>query len=257
MWKFVGESVMGSAHRLVSLPCQDANAIRYEPGSGTLIAVGSDGAGSASHSQLGSEIVCREIICLGERYLLSGGQLNVLAIETARDWVAHLQQTLDDAAVLHGVHRRELAATMLVALIGLDCGCFLQIGDGAMVFAVADHFEIAFWPQSGEYVNTTMFVTDANAFQSLQFKTISAGIDGISVFTDGLERLVLKFQDKTVHAPFFSRMFQAVDTLPQDQLEAELRLFLNSEAVNARTDDDKTLILACRNVGKTNATAVA
>lgn len=246
MWKFVGESVMGSAHRLVSLPCQDANAIRYEPTTGTLIAVGSDGAGSASHSQLGSEIVCREMISLSERYLFSGGQLNALTIETTRDWIAQLQQILDEAAVLHGVHRRELSATMLVALIGVDCGCFLQIGDGAMVFAVADKLETAFWPQSGEYVNTTMFVTDANAFQNLQLKTVSASIDGLAVFTDGLERLVLKFQDKTVHAPFFTRMFQAVETLPLEQLQAELHLFLDSESVNARTDDDKTLILACR-----------
>ena len=51
----------------------------------------------------------------------------------------------------------------------------------------------------------------------------------------------------TAHEPFFKPFFSilAKTTSDQeDQLEAALVGFLNSEAVNERTDDDKTLALA-------------
>jgi hypothetical protein len=249
MWKFVGESVMGSAHRVVSLPCQDNHAIVYEATSQTLIAVGADGAGSASHSRVGSAIACSELIACCERYFRDGGTLNQLTIDIVKAWIAQLQQALDAAAKTHEVNRRELSTTLLAALVGTDCSCFLQIGDGAIVMSVDGGFTTAFWPQSGEYVNTTMFVTDTDAAQSLQFKKQDGSIDQVAIFTDGIERLVLKFQDQSVHAPFFTQMFQAVVSLPVEQLQLELREFLDSDAVNARTDDDKTLILACRDVG--------
>ena len=59
--------------------------------------------------------------------------------------------------------------------------------------------------------------------------------------------LCLNFVDKTVHAPFFVPLFESLRNVtdPKD-LNEPMRLFLESAEVVARTDDDKTLILATR-----------
>jgi hypothetical protein len=59
--------------------------------------------------------------------------------------------------------------------------------------------------------------------------------------------LALNFATKTAHQPFFLPMFQSIrGTQDANDLQIPLRQFLDSEAVNARTDDDKTLVLAIR-----------
>jgi hypothetical protein len=69
----------------------------------------------------------------------------------------------------------------------------------------------------------------------------------VACFTDGLERLALRFDTREVHGPFLSPMLSALRHHKNpDELFASLSEFLNSEKVNERTDDDKTLILATR-----------
>ena len=59
--------------------------------------------------------------------------------------------------------------------------------------------------------------------------------------------LALRFADQSVHGPFFRQIFQALRAAePASALQNPLHEFLTSTAVNSRTDDDKTLILATR-----------
>jgi hypothetical protein len=69
----------------------------------------------------------------------------------------------------------------------------------------------------------------------------------VALSTDGLLRLALKLPGGEPHAPFFAPLFNFVSA-NDDAVQAQQRLaeFLNSERVCARTDDDKTLVLACR-----------
>ena len=68
------------------------------------------------------------------------------------------------------------------------------------------------------------------------------------MFTDGIERIALDFSNNTPYQPFFNRMIGPLlesQNFGKDQnLSKHLSNFLNSENVNSRTDDDKTLILA-------------
>ena len=65
--------------------------------------------------------------------------------------------------------------------------------------------------------------------------------------TDGLQMLALNFAGRTAHRPFFEPMFRRLrSAAPGEGLPLALRRFLNSPAVNGRSDDDKTLILATR-----------
>jgi hypothetical protein len=98
----------------------------------------------------------------------------------------------------------------------------------------------------------TYFITDDDWVKHLHFAVRDAHLDDIALMTDGLQRLALRFESCSAHEPFFAPMFQALAAAPSgfaSALEPPLIAFLGSEAVNARTDDDKTLILATRREG--------
>jgi hypothetical protein len=172
--------------------------------------------------------------------------------------VERIRDLVGAVAVLEEMERRDYAATLLVALVDRTSGVFAQIGDGAIVFRNADGLlEPALWPQNGEYANTTWFVTDDEAADVVQVAHASEVCD-LALFTDGLQSLALRFASREVHPPFFEPMFQqvraaarcdsnvAADDVPAPSLDERLAAFLGGDAVNARTDDDKTLVLATR-----------
>ena len=72
----------------------------------------------------------------------------------------------------------------------------------------------------------------------------------VAIFTDGIENLVLRKADRTVHAPFFDSMFPAVRRSQvsgvDEALSRELEKYLSGPLICDRTHDDKTLMLATR-----------
>ena len=68
-WVIAKGSSIGGRHIEDNLPCQDSNAVFYSPEMDYGIAIVSDGAGSASHSDLGSKIIVdKGIGLLNERF---------------------------------------------------------------------------------------------------------------------------------------------------------------------------------------------
>jgi hypothetical protein len=107
--------------------------------------------------------------------------------------------------------------------------------------------EVPITPMAGEYVNMTHFVTDENAIDILAVTVLPARADKVAVLSDGIQRLALDMETHTAHAPFFTPFFEVLAGATQAQeehLQTELARFLQSQAVNDRTDDDKTLALA-------------
>jgi hypothetical protein len=107
-----------------------------------------------------------------------------------------------------------------------------------------------FWPQHGEFANTTNFVVSVNALQVLEFELAPRRVDEIALFTDGLENLVLHHSTKTVHDPFFNALLKPIRRSTSagydEDLSEKLKLYLDSPAFCERTDDDKTLLIASR-----------
>ena len=80
----------------------------------------------------------------------------------------------------------------------------------------------------------------------------------VAGFTDGIETMALSIGDKTVHTPFFERMFTELERCDDETcLHSPLINFLSSERVNERTDDDKTLVLARRVVANQTGNELA
>ena len=133
-----------------------------------------------------------------------------------------------------------------------DCAVFFQIGDGAIVVSRRQglgEYDWVFWPQHGEFANTTNFVTQRDAAHALEIEIRHGPIEEVALFTDGIQRLVLDLGAKTAHAPFFRPLFRwLAATKPPETGETSPALvqYLASKQVCDRTDDDKTLILATR-----------
>jgi hypothetical protein len=221
----------------------------------SLIFVCSDGAGSASHSQIGSTLVCERFSQLAVDYLESNESCeNPLNLDEAKRWIQAIKIDLAERASEIFIETRQLACTILGGIVLEKSAYFLQIGDGAIVVRHEDILAPVFWPQSGEYANTTNFLTDSESEERLEFKTLGQ-VHELAIFTDGLERLLLRFDIKSVHEPAVKPMLKYLSESTKEQLASmgdQLEEFLESPQVNSRTDDDKTLILAIRTSSDAN-----
>jgi hypothetical protein len=164
-------------------------------------------------------------------------------------WLDTVRDRIALAAQSRGADLRDFAATLVCAIAASNELVTAHVGDGAIVTRTNDAWTVTSWPESGEYASTTYFVTD-EVGPRLRFQTLPVKIDALAVLTDGIERLVLDFGLHSAHEPFFQRMITPVVASPAKRRDRALSLalegYLDSEVVNERTDDDKTLILAAR-----------
>ncbi len=122
-------------------------------------------------------------------------------------------------------------------------GAALQIGDGAIVTGpkatgtTAPGWKWLFWPQKGEYANSTLFLTDETALAKAEVAPLTVDVQDVAVFSDGLEALALHFGSRTAHEPFFRAMFPPLHAHTAQgeatELSGQIAQFLTSPAVRA------------------------
>lgn len=254
-WRVAGAAVTGVSHQRLGMPCQDFQSYRILPaGSGAALLVAlADGAGSAEHAQRGAEHAVRTILDFLEHFLIveHNAPLDLdsiirQAFEAARQALVALAEQ-DDLAV------RSLATTLTCVLVidgFLGVG---QVGDGSLVVKTGQGELLALTqPQRGEYANETYFLSQEDALEHLQVQVLHQPIEALAVLSDGLLRLALQMSSNQPHAPFFYPLFDFVAASADSEIAAEqLAAFLTSERVSARTDDDKSIVLAvCLGAGK-------
>lgn len=254
-WRYAFASVAGTSHATVGTPCQDCCDCRVErtgSGGSALIAVVADGAGSASRAEDGARLACALFLRELSTFYACGHDGADLSRAYFEDWLAHFRAEIQQRAGAEGLTARDFATTLLGAAVEEDRAAFVQVGDGAIVVssrAGSGDYSCVFWPRRGEYANTTCFATDADAEAYLEFEQREGVIDEVALLTDGLQGLALEYRSQTAYAPFFRPVFGPVQAEPaghSERLSSALAAFLGSPRVNARTDDDKTLILASR-----------
>lgn len=250
MWRCIAGSVTGPSHVRTSAPCQDSQLVRVlsRLGEESLVACVADGAGSAAHSEEGSSLACEAIVELAtQHYDASDGSFAGVTEELATAWCRDARERLERLAELRKDDLRDYATTLCVACLSPGAAVFFQIGDGAIVVRRNGAFGVVFWPQSGEYANSTMFLTGDRFEKDLEFQAASGDFADVALMTDGVERLALSFEQFTPHPPFFAPLFDALRSAPDpDALNAELTRFLDSESMKRRSDDDKTVVLATK-----------
>ncbi len=247
-WQFVAASVIGTSHDATGDDCQDrclAQVEKFQDHPPLLSIFVADGAGSAVRGREGAEMaveVSAEFIA--RAYRLPEFVLNDnFAVETVRA----VRDRIYAQAEKMGSTARDYACTFLCVLSSSQGTLVMQIGDGGIVLDVGRGLQLFVAPMSGQYANMTYFVTDEDALDVLVAKVFPDRASKVAVFTDGIQRLALNMNINTPHEPFFEHFFKVLSTTTSEQegqLQSALINFLNSECVNQRTDDDKTLVLA-------------
>jgi hypothetical protein len=214
-----------------------------------LVAIVSDGAGSASHGGQGASLVCRSISSAVRRHLTSTHRLP--SDEDIANWLDQTRDLLFAVAERRGLVPRDFAATLVCAVSDASECLVAHVGDGCVVMRddSSGEWVAPIWPDHGEYASTTSFVTD-DVIPTIRVTRHRSPAAAIALFSDGLERLALDFTTKRPFAGFLDvvvRPVLASEKVGRDaKLSVQLKEYLESSAVNGRTDDDKTLVIAVR-----------
>lgn len=166
-WTVVGASVIGNSHISMGLPCQDNNKYLYIK-NGWGIAITSDGAGSAKHSEIGSRIVVER----GLEYFRSvveqkkWAAKNVLPTEAEWTNIAYtaikaIRADLEKFAVAKHIALNSLSATIIVVIHTPLGFLTTHVGDGRAGYKDdTGEWNALMTPHKGEEANQTIFLTN-------------------------------------------------------------------------------------------------
>jgi len=251
-WSWVGACSIGSAHVRAGTGCDDrATCLEFtDADRSVLVAVVSDGAGSADRGSVGARIVVRHFAGVAFGFLRSGGLPSNIDEEIGRAWIDEIRDRIFSVAERATAKPRDFAATLIGVFVCDDHVSICHVGDGACALRRRNEQEwlIPSWPSHGEYASSTYFVTD-DPDPNLRITHVGGEFSDVAVFTDGLERLAIDFTNNLAFAPFFDPMFKPIVALSPGRdrnLSMQLRKFLDSAKITDRTDDDKSLVMARR-----------
>jgi hypothetical protein len=247
-WQVIHALSVGTSHLSSGNACQDAADWRLLP-SGLLAIALADGAGSAPESETGANLAVNEALMTLESSAANEtpADPNAWALAVQEAFLA-AREALEAEAQTAGLPVQAFATT-LICLVAAGDGLVLgQIGDGVLVaLTPTGDLHTLTQPQRGQYANETLFLTMAGALDRAYFQVIELELAGLAVMSDGLSRLALQLPSYAPHAPFFIPLWTfTAQAKSGDLANQELAAFLASERVCARTDDDKSLVIAVR-----------
>ena len=249
-WQWIAAKCRGSSHEVSGTRLQDATAC-FSPVScpDVLVGIVSDGAGSAEYGGEGAALICRTLSSAIRRHFALRNDLP--SESEIAEWIDSARDRISAVAARRGKSPSDFAGTVVGAIsTGLETLVF-HVGDGcAVAFDIALQQWVALsWPQSGEFAATTFFVTDESG-PKLRVTPYKGEVESVAIFSDGIERLALDFRVSEPSAKFFDGIVAPLRKLSGQgrdrELSAMLHEFLGSPPVLARTDDDKSLIVAVR-----------
>ncbi|WP_414574923.1 PP2C family serine/threonine-protein phosphatase [Anabaena sp. CCY 9402-a] len=256
-WKEIARSATGTSHQSQGIPCQDYGCCRIF--NDVIVGAVADGAGSAKYADVGSKLAVETVIkCFSDinEYPENQEELEpnfsqpMCQAEAAKLFtkiVNGVIQELNKQASKEDYSINDLACTLLVFVATPHWLAAMQIGDGFIVVRPekSEEYQLLFHPDKGEFANETTFITSNNSLQEMQVKVIPGEQAFICASTDGLEKVAIRLNDWTPFPPFFKPFEEYLQETSNPKKNYEyVDVFLNSERLNSRTDDDKTLLLS-------------
>ena len=268
-WLIARASLQGTSHVTGDVPCQDFNKV-LQFNDYVIIAV-ADGLGSASKSDVGANIACSAVI----DYIcdeLSNAQLQNTLFRRIKklfrrsvpelvdhkkllfNAVDYARNKISAQALAESVPDAEYACTMILTLIIGSEFHLVHVGDGAVVGVFASEneeiIETISGPDNGEYANSTTPITSPYYAEHLRYACSNSDkkLQGIFVFTDGIQNLCINHQTKQAFNGFFIPILKWFrEFAPDVNLDDKCVQLLNSPRIRENSDDDLTLVVCYQN----------
>jgi hypothetical protein len=238
-WRVFAASSIGKGHIDGGLPCQDACGSVFA--NERLVAVVCDGAGSASQSDIGAR-ECADSIC---KFLsgIAGSSHSCIDQGVIEQAVEAARAQIQLRAVELALPSRELACTIVGAVLFSDGGCLFHIGDGMAVVELADDSTILSLPENGEYANETYFVTGDDWRAHLRVTQFSGTIRCVSLMSDGAMPFAVNRGKTGMFGPFIEPVRSYLATVSETEGSEALVATISAERTWSITSDDKSLLL--------------
>ena len=201
----------GASHHKTGRSNEDSVHFQLLPNGEGIVAAVSDGAGSSSKSKQGSQLAATyavkrtaEVINAGETDLAHAVQAGILTARLAIRQQAETVAEKDSEANIADYH----CTLVLVAWVGNQVAA-AQVGDGA---ATAEHKGVCKMltvPRRGEYANETYFINESH-FREVMFTRETSDITALAMFTDGIQKQAVDFQNRKANAEFIAGAISAL-----------------------------------------------
>ena len=240
--RVIATKITGSLHEAKKVPCQDF--YHYACSGNKLVAIVSDGAGSAKYGKIGAKIICETLVNQLINTPLKNVEKVVLeAIEIARGklMLHRLNKSKSEQEMLN------FSATMVGVFYHRDRGVFFHIGDGA---GVAVHMQNESFnytlsqPVNGRFSCVTYFYTMNNWRRYLRFTRIDKS-ESLFLMTDGVTNFALDDDARHLKKGFIEPINRYLKS--EDNKQRALMALNNTlDAKQARklNSDDKTFLWA-------------
>jgi hypothetical protein len=283
-WILVGASVIGKSHVETGKPCQDSHSytmLNNEWG----IAVTSDGAGSAKHSDIGSKavskmatkIVFKKIVEENKWHLTNELPSQEEWSKIAKKGMLEIYAGLKQYAIKNNYTLTDLACTLIVNVFSPKGLLVTHIGDGRAGYrTINGEWKASITPHSGEESNQTIFITSAPWLADENFqmsgvsvpesRVINEKIVAFTSMSDGGEAHLFesskidpisgKWSDPNKPAALFDKHIKTIiDNKNDNSSSEELNQMWEGYITNGNTKlanepDDKTVILGVFDVNK-------
>jgi hypothetical protein len=241
-WRVFAASAIGKNHLDTGLPCQDAFAYRLI--GTTLVALVCDGAGSARRSELGAATCARQMVDRIAVRLESGVAPGALDAAAFAADVGAVRATLESLAIDNALELRDLACTLVGAVLDTAGGYLFHIGDGLGIVEISDKPPTISSPENGEYANETWFITGDDWRDNLRIIPVPAGANCVALMSDGAMPFVMNREHSGLFPGFIDPVRRYLAGVDETEGSEGLQSTLADERTWSITGDDKTLLLA-------------
>lgn len=238
-WKSASSYVTGRGHFAKNIPCQDRTfEFINKHSTGVFYGVSlADGAGSYKLSDVGAEIITKEILV----YLKSNFS-NLLKIKNvSRKILQYIEERLSIEAKKRAIDIKELSSTLLFVVVKKNKFIVGHIGDGVIgVLDKKDNVSVLSHPNNGEYSNSTFFTTTESYPDRLRI--IRGNIVdsvGFILMSDGSDESLYDSRTKKI-APISAEIINWLNVGSSEEVSIAIQSNLN-ELIKQKTFDDCSL----------------
>lgn len=234
----IAACVRGALHKAKDLPCQDSFGCKST--GNKVVAIVSDGAGSAKYGKIGAKIVCETLCDVLLKSNLKNVQDNIKkAINTAREKLIYHRYNKSKSAE----ELVNFSATVVGAFYHNGKGVLFHIGDGAgIVFASKEYDNLIISePENGAYSCETFFYTMSDWEDCLRF-TPFENINRLILMTDGVTGFVFG-EDFSIRQNFLIPIVEYLENEKNSKRALKaLQNTLNDRKAQRINPDDKTML---------------